>query len=347
MLSHAGLDRIVPGGLGVSAFFFLSGYLITTLMRVEQARTMSVDLRGFYVRRALRILPPMWVTLAFGAMLTLAGILAIGGGGTLNPVAVAAQFLFVSNYTDTLQIGGGVPGIPIWSLAVEEHYYLIFPILYIAILRRLPTARAAELCLALCALLLIARGAHAVAGHDMDSMYYWSHTRIDSILAGSCLALHRNPALDGRCAWTPKRRDVQMAFLLLFATIAIRNDFFRHTARYSLQSLAFFVLFASLLQSQGRVARWLASRPMKIVGDYSYSLYLSHLLLLLLVMSLTGLGRGVAAMIAYPLAFAYAAAMYRWVDRPMAKLRKAAHRRGYRWSVPAAVGRRTGEQVCC
>src|ERR1700733_3673943 len=56
--AHAGLDRIVPGGFGVTVFFFLSGYLITTLMRVEAETSGHVSLKHFYLRRALRILPP-------------------------------------------------------------------------------------------------------------------------------------------------------------------------------------------------------------------------------------------------------------------------------------------------
>jgi len=62
-VGHAGLDRFVPGGLGVTIFFFLSGFLITTLMRNEYERTGGVNLRHFWLRRALRILPPFYLVL--------------------------------------------------------------------------------------------------------------------------------------------------------------------------------------------------------------------------------------------------------------------------------------------
>ncbi|TCP35712.1 peptidoglycan/LPS O-acetylase OafA/YrhL [Sphingomonas sp. BK235] len=331
MLSHAGLERIVPGGLGVSAFFFLSGYLITTLMRVEQTRTAAVSLRGFYARRVLRIVPPMWITLTIGLVLTLAGVIEAVNQPGLSAPAVAAQYLFLNNYTDSFGWNGGIASMPIWSLAVEEHYYLAFPLLYIGVLRKLSPARAALLCAGLCAVVLLVRGGHALAGDPLDQLYYWSHTRIDSILAGSCLALYRNPVLDGTAAWRPRRREVAGALLLLAATLVIRDELFRQTLRYSLQSLAFFVLFAAVLQSRGLVARLLAAAPMKRVGDYSYSLYLSHLLLLAVVMQLTGLGRGAGAAIAYPLSFGYAALMFHYVDRPLARVRRALHRGGYRW----------------
>ncbi len=328
MLSHAGLGAVLPGGLGVSTFFFLSGYLITTLMRAEQARDGSVSLRRFYLRRVLRIIPPMWLTLGLGLLLALAGVLPPEGSDRLDPRGIAAQFLFLSNYTDTANLTGGVPSMPVWSLAVEEHYYLAFPLLYLAVLSRMATARAAWLCAGLCVLVLAARVGHVVAGDKISDIYFWSHTRIDSILAGSCLALHRNPVLDGATAWRPRPRETWLAVALLLATLTIRDEVFRHTLRYSLQSLAFFVLFAAVLQSRGRVARWLSSAPLKLVGDYSYSLYLSHLLLLALVTTLTGTtSHAVAALIAYPLAFIYAWAMYRWVDQPLARVRRLLHRR--------------------
>src|SRR5438270_10676355 len=62
-LSHAGLGRFVSGGFGVTVFFFLSGYLITTLMRMEADKTGHVSLKLFYLRRAVRILPPFYIVL--------------------------------------------------------------------------------------------------------------------------------------------------------------------------------------------------------------------------------------------------------------------------------------------
>ena len=60
-IAHAGLDKIVPGGFGVTIFFFLSGYLITSILRLEASRTHKISLRKFYLRRAFRILPPMYI----------------------------------------------------------------------------------------------------------------------------------------------------------------------------------------------------------------------------------------------------------------------------------------------
>src|SRR5262249_4895198 len=126
-VAHAGLNVLVrvPGGFGVTVFFYLSGYLITTLMRVEQQVTGTVSIRHFYLRRARRILPPFYLVLVLAIVLTLAGALP----GQLAGRTVAAQMLHFSNYWFAWHGGDGSPAgtVPYWSLAVEEHFYLLFP----------------------------------------------------------------------------------------------------------------------------------------------------------------------------------------------------------------------------
>ena len=73
--AHSGLERIVPGGLGVTIFFVLSGYLITTLMRIEHATTGSVSFKAFYLRRVLRLMPPLFIVVAAAALLSSLGVL--------------------------------------------------------------------------------------------------------------------------------------------------------------------------------------------------------------------------------------------------------------------------------
>src|ERR1700716_896812 len=80
-ISHAGLKDLVPGGFGVTIFFVLSGYLITSLLRVEVERYGEIDIRSFYLRRAFRILPMLYLTLTVAILLGLAG--ETGGSVTL------------------------------------------------------------------------------------------------------------------------------------------------------------------------------------------------------------------------------------------------------------------------
>ena len=79
-IAHAGLGSIIPGGFGVTVFFFLSGFLISTLLRKEFAKQQSISFKNFYIRRALRIFPPFYSALAFAVLILMAGLLP--GTGT-------------------------------------------------------------------------------------------------------------------------------------------------------------------------------------------------------------------------------------------------------------------------
>lgn len=190
-LAHGVTERI-PGGFGVTVFFFLSGYLITTLLRMEYAKRGSISLRNFYLRRVLRIFPPLYIALFGGVLLTLVGVLP----GALQLEPVVAQALHLTNYYITSHTTGlVVPGMPtgsnvMWSLAVEEHFYVLFPCLYIVLHR--VTRRAglqAMVLLAGCLAVLAWRcwlvyGCHVSANRT----YMATDTRIDSIMCGTRLS---------------------------------------------------------------------------------------------------------------------------------------------------------------
>ena len=317
-VAHCGFEHIVPGGLGVTIFFFLSGYLITSLMRSEAAQTGRLDLRAFYLRRALRILPPLYITLAFSALGTLLWLPRL----EILPAGVLSQAFFYANYWP----GSGVPTVPMWSLAVEEHYYLLFPLLFVAFLGRKTPRQAAMWCAAACGIALLIRIVSVFLIPDPERLYYWTHSRFDSILFGACLAFWHNPALDDG-AWRPKTVHVLAAIAALLLCLAIRNEVFRHTIRYSIQGVALFVLFSWVLQAKGIVFDILTSWPMRLVGLYSYTLYLVHLLFIELVLQyLPALPRLLIFPVSAVGATAYAALMYRFVEQPAARLRRALHK---------------------
>jgi hypothetical protein len=123
--AHFGFNHLIPGGLGVTVFFFLSGYLITRLLMAEQAKHARVDLGRFYGRRFLRLAPELLAFLLFTALLAppLFGVRA-------TPEQLLAGLFYVTNYVDLLSgpacANCAVTG-HLWSLAVEEHFYLIMP----------------------------------------------------------------------------------------------------------------------------------------------------------------------------------------------------------------------------
>lgn len=328
--AHAGLDRVVPGGFGVTVFFFLSGYLITTLMRQEADKTGRISLKHFYLRRALRILPPFYIVLVAATALGLADFLH----GDVPPelLPVASQVLHVSNYWiaahgwSGVAIGTGV----YWSLAVEEHFYLVFPAAFLALRRLALTGRQMAFVLwGACAVVFAWRCVLVLLLHaSVDRTYLCSDTRVDSILFGCALAVWNNPILD-----RPDPRDststlwpsvfLSAGVALLLVTFVVRGSVFRETLRYSLQGIALTPVFITAI----RFPRWLVFRlfnwqPMRFVGALSYSLYLVHQAALAAVAEHSSLGGIARALVAMLISLGLAWGMYRVVERPCAKLRK-------------------------
>lgn len=326
-VAHAGLDDRVPGGFGVTVFFFLSGFLITTLMRTEFEKSGTVSLRAFYLRRVLRILPPFYLVLTLASVLTAVGLL----GGQLNRNAVAAQFFHFANYWivqngyDGQALGTGV----YWSLAVEEHFYFLFPLLYLS-LRRLRAShrRQAVVLWTLCAGILAWRclqvfGLHAAT----DRTYLSSDTRFDSILFGSALAVFGNPVLDGDPKGPPafwKWLMLPLGVATLLFTFIWRDPSFRETVRYTLQGLALTPIFIAAIRWPELLPfRLLNTRVMSFLGGISYSLYLTHHVIIFGVQKylpdVSAVLRGVLSAL---LALAVSYAIYLAVERPCARLRK-------------------------
>ncbi|MCJ2121172.1 acyltransferase family protein [Methylobacterium sp. J-077] len=317
--AHCGYSHVVPGGFGVTVFFFLSGYLITTLLRIERGRTGTVSLAAFYLRRSLRILPPLYLTLAAAGALYAAGLL---DWMRVEPTAVVGQVLFLTNYPGLFGTEAVLP-VPLWSLAIEEHFYLVFPLAYILWLGRLRPRRAALACLGLCALVLGIRCVNVWRLPDYSLNYSWTHTRIDAILFGCCLGLWNNPVIPADRAWRPRLWHVAASLGVILLTLAVRDPAFRESLRYTIQSAALFVPFAYLLHGEGRAVRWLSARPMRQLGLWSYSFYLAHMAVVALVLHQAPNLHGVWLMlVAFPLTLLWCCGMFTWVERPCARLRR-------------------------
>jgi len=349
-LAHAGLT--LPGNFGVTVFFFLSGYLITTLLRLELERTGHLSLRDFYLRRAFRILPPMYVVLAAAVVLTLIGFIP----GTVSASAVAMQSLHLTNYR-VISSGwwdGIAPGTWIyWSLAVEEHFYLLFPLVYLGIRRIIPSARGqAGAILGLCVVVLAWR-LFLVLGLDVskERTYIASDTRIDSILFGCALAVFGNPALDPtsiaarRWKWVL----VPLSGAALAATFLVRDPRFEETLRYSLQGVALIPLFVVAVRyPTWAPIRFLNNRWVRFCGVLSYAIYLVHPTVIWTVQQRTTLHPIVQGAIALAVTMLLALGIHVFIERPFATLRRRlakVHRSGADGSRAAARQERTAEGV--
>jgi peptidoglycan/LPS O-acetylase OafA/YrhL len=248
--------------VGVLLFFVLSGFLITTLLCVEERDTGAISLRGFYLRRALRILPASYFLLAVTAVLVAAGWVT-----DVKWSNIAAAILYVRNL-----FGTGATLTHLWSLSLEEQFYLVWPLLFVAIPPR-ARLRSALGIIAVC----VAWRTTAMSLHLYDrqpgTYYIRTDFRFDSILAGCALAL----ATKDRPGAVRYAARFALPLPILAALVASCLDTDARFAPYVLtvQTLLATALLAHLVTVEGDgFGRLLSTAPLRWVGRLSYSWYL-------------------------------------------------------------------------
>lgn len=310
------------GGFGVTVFFFLSGFLITSLLRLEHDRSGTVSLKHFYLRRVLRIFPPMYLALAF--MVVASAVMR----APVDRPTVALQAVHLTNYHMAVGATGHPVGSAVlWSLSVEEHFYLFFPLAYLGLQRLVarPERQAAVL-LGVCALILAWRcgfvlGLHGTANY----VSYATETRVDSILYGCALALWRNPALPTTPKWPPVGLAIAVGLGLaaIAATMLMRRPELRVTLAYSIHGLALAPIFIAAIQYSERLPwRLLNLAPVRWIGLISYSLYLLHLPIIELCHRYVTASPIPLAGVAFVASVAASTLVYFAVEKPCARLRK-------------------------
>jgi len=325
-LSHSGAHNIVPGGFGVTVFFFLSGYLITTLLRREYEKNQFINFKHFYLRRIVRIWPAFYLVLFLGAILTLIGVLE----GEMQLPGFLSQVLHYYNYYEAFVSPSGIaPGTGVyWSLAVEEHFYCLFPFLYISLLKmRVSPQRQMLILWGICLAILIWRCVLVFGmGADESRIYHLSDTRIDSILFGCALAVNGNPVLD-----PPYGSDRLWKYFVLPGgiTLLLLSFLFRYpeyeiTLRYTIQGIALHGLFIAAIRFPDwgvfQILNW---SWMRFIGLLSYSLYLVHDTVLQAVyLYLPQISVALQGAISLLISFILAYAIYRYIELPFGKLRK-------------------------
>jgi peptidoglycan/LPS O-acetylase OafA/YrhL len=306
------------GMFGVTVFFFLSGFLITTLVRREFELSGSVSLRNFYIRRTLRIFPPLYLTIGFILTLVITHVL----NERVDCGSFFASSTFITNYWIIFK-GLRNSGLgSLWSLAVEEHFYLLFPFLFILMNRlTLSYKSQARLLGGLCLIFLAWRLVLVFLFPDTSVAYllYASDARMDSILFGCILALAANPALD-RGVY-PSKLWAALGVLLLLVSFCIRNNAYRITLHYTLQGLALMPIFIFAICCSKSWCRWLNGRIIRFIGSLSYTTYLVHTSLLRLSFAHVR-SHSIAVVLAFALTLSYAYVINRLVERPLAQIRR-------------------------
>lgn len=314
LLFHAGFGFAAGGFVGVDVFFVISGFLITSLI-VKEAEEGHFSFAGFYERRIRRLLPP------------LVPVLALTGIGAFLLLSQQQYIDYLRSFVATLGFGANwyfflsvgyfdgaaefKPLLHMWSLAIEEQFYLIFPLLVVFLVRKAPRALlpvAAVLCVAsyAYAVFLVADGKPYLA-------FFNSFARFWELLVGALLAFAP--------AWRPNRKLTVAACetigvaLILVAIVTYSEETLFPGASALLPTVGTALVIAAGGRG-GAVSALLSSRPFVGIGLISYALYLWHWpILVFLRIAYPAGGTGIATL-GLTAAVLLSVASYRFIEKP-------------------------------
>jgi peptidoglycan/LPS O-acetylase OafA/YrhL len=327
---HAGASELSGGFLGVDVFFVLSGFLITDLLVTHYDRTGRLDLGDFWTRRARRLLPALALMLI--VVTAAATVIEPGQGASLRPALLAAvtytsnwyQILHHVSYFAALGLYTAPPPLDhLWSLAIEEQFYLIWPLLLWLLILRLNGRRArVTATLILGAMSALAMALEYSPG-DPSLVYYGTDTHASALLIGAALALAFPLAtLASRPAPQVRRLDAAgVVGLVLLAWAAGHfsgNDRAVYPAGLILAAVGAAGLVAAAA-STGVIAAMTSLPPLRWVGIRSYGIYLWHWPVIALAGAINGPGPTSPWLwlIEAAVTIALACASWRFVETPI------------------------------
>lgn len=277
-----------PGGLlGVGLFFVLSGYLITNILLTQWERSGSIDLKDFWLRRARRLLPALFVMLA--GVMSWAAIFAPERLVALKQEALAAV-LYVSNWYLIFHevsyfesFGPPSPLGHLWSLAVEEQFYLLWPLLLGLGLRCLPQRKwviGGTVAVALTS--AVAMALIFIPGHDPSRVYYGTDTRAFALLVGAVLAMvwpsgQMTADLSGKKRLALDAVGSMGLFVVLWMIVKTNQyQISLYQGGLLLFSVAVACVVVVLAHPASYLGRLFGWKPLRWLGECSYGIYLWH-----------------------------------------------------------------------
>lgn len=260
--AYQNINRITAAGwAGVDLFFVLSGFLIGSLLMAEAKASGAINLRRFYVRRSLKIYP------AFIVLLLTYGLVEKGFGENFTWLGLLCELTFTQNYL--WHVFNHT-----WSLAVEEHFYLLIAPLVLALSRGNHLAMLPALAVSVMAACLLARISTYLACGEINM--FASHLRMDSLMAGVLLA------------WIREFRPRSLARLttrwLLFAAALLTpllfygpGGAFYSTIGFTANFVAFSIILVVAINHEAGLRNSRTVRNLALLGSYSYTTYLWHM----------------------------------------------------------------------
>lgn len=346
----------LPGGfLGVDVFFVISGYLITVGLAADLGASRARTFQRFWIRRARRILPALFVMMTVTC--AAAGVL-----GAMSAVRLREQVVsgltFATNWhqisTGESYFASLTPPIfqHLWSLAIEEQFYLLWPLLLLVLVRLVRSDRHRWMVVAALAVASIVAMAVGYSGAaDPSRLYFGTDTHGFSLMLGALAALVRDSFVrsvsirlgEHRAAVT--RVTVPLGLAVLLAAFASMNDTGAFAYRGGIAAIAAVTgLLIVVLETvdHRRVARALPLSPLVWLGERSYGLYLWHWPVVVLVAerwaATSGSGLAMRGLVILAISLLLASLSWTYVEKPALRgIRLAWPERPDRWLVPAMM----------
>jgi peptidoglycan/LPS O-acetylase OafA/YrhL len=324
MVYHANPDWLPGGFLGVEVFFVISGYLITLLLISEKERTSTVDMKQFWIRRARRLLPALFTMMI--ALTIWTSLFEREALGKLRGDVIAA-FFYVSNWYQ-IWTGAGytasndfAPLRHLWSLAVEEQFYLIWPLVMFALLRggsrkiadisRYLVVAALAITVLMAVLFYpgpvgtpdVTPDAYwTILGRDIskiDALYLSTITRAGGLLLGAAFAMIWRPVAVMRGPLRSKGRLLDVVALVGFVALCAMAswmyllgpegaDPWLFRGGFALCAIATLMMVAAVTHERAMTSRILSIPVLLWVGTRSYGLYLYHWPIYQLIRNIAG-----------------------------------------------------------
>ena len=339
IIYHVDVNYLPGGFLGVDLFFVLSGYLISSLIIKEYRKTGSLNLYNFYIRRARRLLPAVYFMITVGLV-----VMVLFNEVLLRKSHLDAIFgyIYSSNwwyifhkldYFDSF--GAQSPFKHLWSLAIEEQFYMIFPLLFLLINRKKKSKDGTyklnkNFLYVVLGLILVSLIAHILLFdiNNISRIYFGTDTRAFSLLVGVVGAI-LYPMEKLHAKETPQQNImysvvslVSIATLITVMIYTSEYNTWLYRGGFLLVAILGLIVIISSGKQHTLMSRLLSFKPVVFIGKISYSLYLWHFPILVLTTPVSEIGNPniIFVILRIILTFALATASYVFVETPIRKL---------------------------